>query len=281
MKRIGFVGLGIMGSGMAASLLGKGYPLTVWNRTRSRCAPLVEKGATEAPDLASVAAASQLIISMLRDDAVVRRVVKEGLLPHAAPGTTLIDMSTVTPRMCRELAAAAGSQGCQLLDAPVMGSKEAAAGGQLIIMVGGDAQILEAHFDVLSAMGQKVIHVGPNGSSAFLKLACNQLVAGVMAAIGEGLELAARGGVDRQTAVDTFVATLARVAGLKHAKIAERDWSTHFALELMLKDLNQALEAADDVRLPMPVLAAVREAYQRVNEQGKGELDFSVVADPG
>jgi 3-hydroxyisobutyrate dehydrogenase len=280
MKRIGVVGIGIMGGGIASSLLRKGFPVSVWNRSQSKCARLVEGGAALAPDPVSVAAESDVVVSVLRDDQVVREVVLEQMLPHAKPGTTFIDMSTVTPAMSRNLAQTARSRGCHFLDAPVMGSKEAAENGQLTILVGGPAETLEAQQDVLSAMGQRIIHVGPNGSSAFLKLACNQFVAGIMASVGEGLALAKKGGVDRQTAVDLFMGTMQRVAGLKHPKIADRDWATHFALDLMFKDLVQAQQAADEVQLPMPVLSAVTDTFERVRRQGIGELDFSVVADP-
>ena len=280
MNRIGVVGIGIMGGGIAASLLRKGFPVSVWNRSPEKCAPLVEAGAVLAPDPASLAAESDVIISVLRDDQVVREVVLEQMLPHAKPGTTLIDMSTVTPGMSRNLAQKAQLRGCHFLDAPVMGSKEAAENGQLTILVGGPAETLEAQRDVLNAMGQKIVHVGPNGSSAFLKLGCNQFVAGIIASVGEGLALAKKGGVDRQTAVDVFMGTMARVAVLKHSKIAERDWATHFALDLMFKDLVQAQQAADEAHVTMPILSAVTDTFERVRRQGIGELDFSVVADP-
>ena len=280
MKRIGVVGIGIMGGGIAASLLRRGFPVSVWNRSQAKCAPLIEKGAALAPDPESVAVDSNVVITVLRDDQVVRELVLERMLPHAKPGTTFIDMSTVTPAMSRNLAQTARSRGCNFLDAPVMGSKEAAENGQLTILVGGPAETLEAQQDVLSAMGQKIVHVGPNGSSAFLKLACNQFVAGIIASVGEGLALAKKGGVDRQTAVDVFMGTMARVAVLKQPKIANRDWETHFALDLMFKDLVQAQQAADEVQLPMPVLTAVTDTFERVRRQGVGELDFSVVADP-
>ena len=280
MKRVGVVGIGIMGSGMASSLIRNGFPVTVWNRSQSKCLPLVEKGATLAPDPSSLAANSDVVVSVLRDDQVVRDVVLEQILPHSKAGTTLIDASTVTPAMSREVAQTAQSRGCDFLDAPVMGSKEAAENGQLTFLVGGPPETLEAQRDLLSAMGQRIVHVGPNGSSAFLKLACNQFVAGIIAAIGEGLALAQKGGVDRATAVDIFTSTMSRVAGLKHPKIANRDWSTHFALDLMFKDLVQTQQAALEAELSMPVLAAVTDTYEKVRRLGKGELDFSVVADP-
>ena len=280
MKRIGVAGIGIMGAGMASSLLRNGFRVTLWNRSRAKCDPLVDLGATVASSPESLASESDVVVSVLRDDFVVREVLIDQMLPGVKSGTTFIDMSTVTPGLARRAASACESRGCNFLDAPVMGSKEAAAAGELTILVGGSSETLEAQRDVLSALGQRIIHVGPNGSSAYLKLACNQLVAGVMAAIGEGIALARQGDVDRTTAVEMFTSTLSRVAGMKHPKIANQDWSTHFALDLMLKDLRQAQEAASESQLGMPVLSAVAEVYRQLQGQGRGALDFSVVTDP-
>ncbi len=281
MKRIGFAGLGLMGARMASNLIRKDYEVAVWNRTRAKYAPLVELGAAAAEDPAALARASNVVVSMLRDDAVVRRVILEEALPEARPGTTFIDMSTITPEMCRRLAAEAEARGCSFLDAPVLGSRDAAASGELTILVGGPASVLAEHRDVLEAMGSKIVHVGPNGASAFFKLANNQLAAVLVASLGESLSIIERAGLDRGLALDVLGATASRVVGLKLAKIAGRDWETHFSLDLMHKDLTQTLLAADEVGAAVPVLAAARETYQRAHQQGKGELDFSVVADVG
>jgi 3-hydroxyisobutyrate dehydrogenase len=278
MKRIGFVGLGIMGQGMAANLLNRGFAVTIWNRTESKSRRLIEMGATLAPSLSSLARESEVIVTMLRDDAVVRNIVIDQLVPSAKPGTTFLEMSTITPEVARTLSEAVKARGCYSLEAPVMGSKEAAEKGQLIILVGGPLEVMEAQHDILSALGQKILHVGPNGSSAFLKLACNQMVASVMAAMGESVALIERAGLDRTQAVEIFATTLSRVAAMKQQKIAEQDWSTHFALDLMLKDLTQALQAAKEIGVPMSVLTTVREKYLVAQQQGKGELDFSVMA---
>jgi 3-hydroxyisobutyrate dehydrogenase len=280
MKKIGFIGLGIMGGGMAANLVKKGYELTVWNRDRKKTGPLVALGAKVADSPATLAAEVEVVVSMLRDDQVVRQLILEEALPAAHPGTTFIDLSTITPGMCRLLEQHASEQGCHFLDAPVTGSKAAAAAGQLNIMVGGSAAVLEAQRDVLEAMSQKITHVGPNGSSAFLKLANNQLAAVMMAALGESLSIIEQTEVDRNLALEIFIGTFARVGGLKLDKIKEKDWSTEFALDLMFKDMTQALQAADEVGVPVPVLGVARESLQRVRQSGKGSLDFSVVADP-
>lgn len=162
----------------------------------------------------------------------------------------------------------------------MLGSRDAAEAGQLTALVGSQVEILEAQRDVISAMSQKIVHVGPNGSSAYLKLACNQLAAVAMAALGESLAIVEKSELDRNAALEILIGTISRVAGMKHPKIAEREWSTHFALDLMFKDLTQTLDAADELGVPMPILAVTRETYQRVRQQGKGGADFSIVAHP-
>jgi 3-hydroxyisobutyrate dehydrogenase len=280
MKKVGVAGIGLMGAGIAASLMRNGFAVTVWNRSEAKCSPLVESGARLAASLPALASEADVVVTILRDDSVVRELVLEQVIPHMKAGAALIEMSTVTPAVSRALAEAVEPRGLHFIEAPVMGSKEAAENGQLKVLAGGSAETVQAQHDVLSAMAQKIIHVGPAGSSAYLKLACNQLVAATIGALGEGLALAQKGGVDRKTAVELFMSTLARVAGLKHPKIADKEWSTHFALDLMFKDLVQAQRTADDLHLPMPVLAAVTDVYERVRREGKGALDFSVVADP-
>lgn len=279
MKKVGFIGLGIMGSGMAANLVKKGFAVTVWNRDHSKTAQLKELGAAVATGISVLAGEAEVVVSMLRDDAVVRRVLLEQAIPAAKPGTTFIDMSTVTPGMARQLAESAAAHSCNFLDAPVSGSKAAAAGGQLNIMVGGPTEVLEAQRDVLAAMGQNIVHVGPNGASAYLKLANNQLAAVLLGAIGESLALIEKAGLDRTMALEALVGTASRVTQLKQAKIQARDWETQFALDLMHKDLTQTLQAADELAIPMPILAVTRESYQRARQKGKGSLDFSVVTE--
>ncbi len=283
MKKVGFVGLGIMGTGMAGQLLQKGFEVTVWNRDKTKAGPLVEQGARLAASPAELAAEVEVVLSMLRDDAVVREVLlgAEGLIAAARPGTYFVDMSTVTPAMARELAAAAKAKGCPFLDAPVLGSKGAAASGGLSILVGGEATDLEAVREVLAAMGQTITHVGPNGTSAVLKLANNQVGAVVLAALGESLALCETSELtmSREAVLDILVGTAGRVSSMKKPKIAERNWETEFALELMHKDLTQTLQAANELNVPMPVLASAREVFQRARHDGKGQLDFSAIAD--
>jgi 3-hydroxyisobutyrate dehydrogenase-like beta-hydroxyacid dehydrogenase len=279
MKKVGFIGLGIMGSGMAARLLEHGYELTVWNRDPAKARPLVEKGAKLAASPADLAAQVEVVITMVKDDAVVRKILlgEKGAIQAAKPGTTFIDMSTVTPMMGRELAAVCQEKGFPFLDAPVAGSKGAAASGQLGILVGGEAATLESVRDILQAMSQSITHVGPNGSSAILKLANNQLTAVLMAALGESLALCNAAGLDRELCIETLVGTVSRVSGMKKPKILNKDFSTEFALDMIHKDMTQTLQAASELTLPMPLLATAREIYQHARKDGKGGQDFSII----
>ena len=279
MKKVGFIGLGLMGSGMAGRLLERGYELTVWNRNKNKAQPLVEKGAKLAESPADLASRVEVVITMVKDDAAVRKILlgKDGAIQAAKPGTTFIDMSTVTPMMSRELAGVCQEKGFPFLDAPVTGSKGAAASGQLSILVGGEAATLETARPILEAMSQSITHIGANGSAAILKLANNQLMGVLMAGLGESLALCSAAGLDREMCVETLVGTVSRVSALKKPKILNREFSTEFALEMLHKDLTQTLEAANELTLPMPLLAAAREIFQQACRQGKGDQDFSSI----
>lgn len=281
MKKVGFVGLGIMGSGMAGQLLQKGFALMVWNRDTAKATALVEKGAKLAESPADLARQVEVVISMVRDDMAVRQILlgEQGAIAAAKTGTTFIDMSTVTPQVVREVAAAAEAKGCSYLAAPVTGSKGAAASGNLNILAGGPAETLEAQRDVLEAMSQSITHFGPYEASAIFKLANNQLAAVMMAALGESIAMCEAAGLSRETVLEPLVGTVNRVSGLKKTKILNHDWSTDFAVDLMHKDLTQTLQAADELKLPMPILAVAREVYQQAIRDGKGGLDFAVMGD--
>jgi 3-hydroxyisobutyrate dehydrogenase len=281
--KIGLIGLGIMGRGMAGQLLQKGFDLTVWNRDISKATPLKEQGAKVAESSAALVADADVVITMLRDDGAVRQTLlgANGILASARPETIFIDMSTVTPMLVNEVATAMREKGCAYLDAPVLGSKDAAAGGKLTVLVGGNAEILEKVRPVLEAVGQNIMHVGANGTSAVLKLANNQAAAVALASVGESLALceAYSLSLSREQILDLITTTASRVLSMKKEKMVTQDWSTHFALDLMYKDLSQTLGAAGEKHLPMPILAATRETYQRARQSGKGELDFAAVTE--
>jgi len=282
MKRVGIIGTGIMGGGMAEHLLRKGYPVGVWNRNAAKIQPLVAQGATAAASLAELGAQSDVVIVVVRDDAAVRDVVlgPAGALSKARPGTTFINSSTVTPGLVQEVGTAIEARGCAFFDAPVTGSKVAAASGKLGFIVSGRPEAIEAQMDVLSDLGQSVLNLGALGNSAVFKLANNQLAATIIRAMGESLALCESAGLKRDTVVEALVGTAQRVCGLKKDKIINRDWSTDFALDLMLKDLNQAIETAGKSNVPMPLISASRDIYRRAFEGGRGEPDFAIVVEP-
>lgn len=283
MKKVGLIGLGIMGTGMAGQWLQKGYPLTVWNRDISKTAPLAEKGAIVAASPAELVAQVDVVVTMLRDDAAVRETLLSSpeVLGAARPGTIFVDMSTVTPMLATELAKAVQTHGLTSLEAPVLGSKEAAANALLTVIVGGEADVLEQVRDVLAAVSQTILHVGTYGSAAVFKLANNQAAAIALTALGESLKLCKAYDlqVSREQLLDSVSGTVSRVLAMKKGKILTQDWSTHFALELMHKDLTQALQTAEEKHLALPVVASARQTFERAIQAGKGPLDFSAVTD--
>jgi 3-hydroxyisobutyrate dehydrogenase-like beta-hydroxyacid dehydrogenase len=270
-----------MGGGMAEQLLRKGYPVVVWNRKAAKTQPIIAQGATVASTPAELAAQTDVVLVVVRDDAAVREVIlgHSGALSKARPGTTFINSSTVTPGLVREVGAAVEARGCSFLDAPVTGSKAAAAGGKLGFIVSGRPEVVEAQMDVLNALGQSVLNLGALGNSAVFKLANNQLAATIIRAIGESLALCEAAGLKRETVVEALAGTAQRVCGLKKDKIINRDWSTDFALDLMLKDLNQAIDTAVAMKVPMPLITASRDVYRKAFDSGMGEQDFAVVTE--
>jgi len=223
--KVGFIGLGVMGRPMARNLLAAGAGLIVHNRSRAAQDALVAAGATGAGSAAGVAAAD-IIITMLADDQAVRTVVGDGLIPAARPGSLLIDMSTVSPALSRELAARAAERDVRMLDAPVSGGDAGARDGTLSIMVGGDTADLEQARPVLEVLGASIVHCGPAGAGQVVK-ACNQvLVAITIAGISEALVLGGQLGVDRAVILDVLSRGLAanRVMELRRANFLNRSY---------------------------------------------------------
>jgi 3-hydroxyisobutyrate dehydrogenase len=278
-RRVGLVGLGIMGSGMAARLVDRDFAVTVWDRDPAACERAAGFDATVAPDLPALARSVDTIVTILWDDAVSRDVVLGRIIPAASPGTTLIEMSTLTSDLQRKLARAAHARGLFFLEAPVTGSKDAARDGKLTAYVGGLCEVLNDQRDVLAALTQRVVHVGSYGSSAVVKLANNQLIALLTVALGESLLMVERAGLDRGMALELFVATCARVPAMKHDKIVERDWTAHFSVDALLKDVRAALHMAQEGGVQLPVLTAAAPFFAAVSEAGNGSLDFSAVVD--
>lgn len=273
-ERIGFIGLGIMGRGMAANLLKAGFELTVWNRTATRMQDLVAQGAHAGADPADVAARSDIIITCVSDTPDVKTVIldEQGVIHGARPGALVIDCSTISPQATREIADALRAKGVFMLDAPVSGGSEGAAKGTLSIMVGGAGDQFERALPVFQAMGKTITHVGGHGAGQTVKLVNQVLVVGNCIAMCEALLFAQAGGVDLQK---TYDAISQGAAGSwmftnRAPQIIQRDWRPGFTIDLQQKDLRLVLEAADELGAPVPVTSLIFQFYRTLQAQGLG-----------
>jgi len=277
--RIGFIGLGVMGQPMARNLLAAGADLIVHNRSRAAQDTLVAAGAAGAGSPAEVAAGADLIITMLADDQAVRSVAGGGLLPAARPGTLLIDMSTVSPALSRELAAAATARGAAMLDAPVSGGDAGARDGTLSIMVGGDAADLHRARPVLEVLGGSIVHCGPAGAGQVVK-ACNQvLVAITIGGISEALVLGAKQGVDPAVILDVLSRGLAanRVMELRRGNFLKHTFTPGFRVDLHHKDLDIALASGGQANVPLPLTAETQQLFRQLRAAGRGSDDHTAI----
>jgi 3-hydroxyisobutyrate dehydrogenase len=283
MQPIAFLGLGLMGSGMAQNLLKAGYPLTVFNRTRAHATPFGELGAQIAETPKDAAQGADVIISMVADDHASRAVWlgEQGALAGAKNGALFIESSTLSTNWVRELAALAAKQGCAFLDAPVVGSKMQAAAGELIFFVGGDEPVLERARPVLEAMGKHIHHLGPTSSGATIKLVINLMLAVQIAVFAEGLSLAERAGLNPQQVGELLIEGLpgSPIIKRKAPQILKRDYATNFALRWMHKDLTYALDEAARQTVPLPLVATAREIYRLAMARGFADQDFTAVAE--
>lgn len=273
-EKIGFIGMGIMGRSMARNLLKAGYPVTVWNRTRSRADEVAADGASIADSPAALAAASDVIVICVSDTPDVEAVImgKDGVLDGAKKGALVIDCSTISPAATRDFTEALGKKDVAMLDAPVSGGSEGAAKGTLSIMVGGEVADFERALPVFQAMGKNIVHVGDHGAGQTVKLVNQVLVVGNMLAAAEALMLAQAGGVDLQK---TFDAVSAGAGGSwmfsnRAPQAMKRDWRPGFTIDLQQKDLRLVLEAADEIGVPLPGTALIFQFYRTLQQQGLG-----------
>lgn len=273
-ERVGFIGLGIMGQGMARNLLKAGFDLHVWNRTASRADDLVNEGAKLEKSPADVAANSDIVVICVSDTPDVEAVVlgDEGVIHGAAAGTLVIDCSTISPQVTREIAAKLAEKDVHMLDAPISGGSEGAAKGTLSIMVGGDADQFERARGVFEAMGQTITHIGEIGAGQTVKLVNQVLVVGNCLAMCEALLLAQAGGVDLKK---TFDAISKGAAGSwmftnRAPQIIERDWRPGFMVSLQQKDLRLVLDAADDLGVPLVGTAMIFNLYRTLERMDLG-----------
>jgi 2-hydroxy-3-oxopropionate reductase len=272
--QVGFIGLGIMGRGMARNLLKAGFEVIVWNRTPERMAPLVDAGARAGSHPAEVAAQSEIIVVCVSDTPDVRAVLlgEQGVIDGAEPNTLVIDCSTISPQATLSIAAELNAQGIHLLDAPISGGSEGAAQGTLSIMVGGEAEQVTRAMPVLEAMGQTITHVGGQGAGQTVKLVNQILVVGTMQAVSEALVFAQAGGLDLQKTLDAVTGGAAGSWMLSNRgpQVIDRDWRPGFTIDLQQKDLRLVLDEADALGVPLPTTAQVFQYYRTLQAQGLG-----------
>lgn len=273
-EKVGFIGLGIMGQGMARNLLKAGFPLTVWNRTASKMESLVQAGAQAGQNPTDVAQRSDFIVICVSDTPDVEAVItgKNGLIEGAKPGSLVIDCSTISPSVTQKLAKTLAEQNVAMLDAPVSGGSEGAARGTLSIMVGGETRDFERGRPVLAAMGQKITHVGASGAGQTVKLVNQILVVGHALAMAEALLFAQAGGVDLEKTLEAVSAGAAGSWMLSNRgpQILRRDWRPGFTIDLQLKDVRLVLEAADQLGAPLPGTGLIFQLYRTLQAQNLG-----------
>ncbi len=280
-ESVGFIGLGIMGEAMASNLVAAGYDVLVWNRSPAPAERLAARGARVADDIASLARESDVVVTIVTDDTALRAVLDgdDGVLAHAQAGTLVIDMSTVSPALSRELAEAAAARGLGILDAPVSGGDVGARDGTLSIMVGGDAADVARAEGVFSVLGARTVHVGPAGAGQAVK-ACNQVVVAVIfAGLSEALVLGSKLGVDPEAILDALSGGMAsnRIMEVRRRNFLEHDFAPGFKIDLHHKDLGIALSSAAEVDASLPLTAAVQQMFQQLRAAGHGGEDDSAL----
>ena len=281
MANLGYVGLGVMGGRMAARLLAKGHSVTGFNRTRSKAEALAGDGLRVADTPRDVAAAADVTFVMVANSAALRAVADGpfGLVAGLGHDKILVDMSTVSPVVSRELAARAREAGAQMVDAPVSGSVLTLEQGKLSIMVGGDRPTFDRVRAILEDIGPKVTYVGANGLAVSMKIATNISVAVQMLAFAEGVLLAEKSGIARETAVDVMTNSAIGSPMLKYRgpfvlQMPEQAW---FDTAMMQKDLQLALDMGRDLRVPLPTTSTANEWLTATRAMGLSAADFAAV----
>ncbi len=281
MSTVAFIGLGAMGSRMAMNLHAAGHTLRVFNRNREKAKPFADKGIAVCDSPAAAAKGAEFVCSIVSDDVATREVMlgAAGVVGAAAPGTIILDSSTNTPAMAREVARAAAARGVVYLDAPVSGSLAQAQGKELVILVGGDQAAFAKAQPVLLAMGRMARRIGDSGAGATLKLINNMLSASLTAAIAEAAQAAEAANLDREATMEVLNegAAGSRLMKTKLPKMFKRDFAPQFQLELMDKDLRYFLALAQEVDRPAPIASLVRSQYQAARRAQLGKLDSCAV----
>ncbi|MGW3497531.1 NAD(P)-dependent oxidoreductase [Streptomyces sp. NPDC001020] len=281
-RQLAFIGLGSMGGGMAHRLLETGYTLTVFNRTARKAAPLVEAGATLADAPERAAEGHHVVLLSLSDENAVEEILFDRVVPVLAPGSVIVDTSTVSPGFAREAAARLADKGLRRVEACVVGNPLQARKGELRVFVSGATEDLEEVRPVLEAIGSEVVHVGVPGAATSLKLILNLLLGAQVAALAESVAYGTAAGLDRDQLIGVVAASgfSSLVMRFRADLMLKRSYEpAFFRSELMEKDIRIALEAAAEQGAAMPVLGVVRERFAEVLAAGDGDKDASVLVE--
>ncbi len=281
MAELGFVGLGVMGSRMVKRLLDAGHHVTGYNRTRAKAQWLVDAGMVWAEAPREVAERAEICFSMVTNTEALRSINEgsDGLLAGLSAGKIYVDMSTVSPTYSRDLAQQAAAHGAAMLDAPVSGSVITLEQGNLSIMVGGDRAAFDKVRPVLQAIGPKVNYVGPNGLAVTTKIATNLSLAVQMLAFSEGVLIAEKSGIPRETAVEVLLNSVIASPMVKYRgpfvlEMPEEAW---FSVNMMQKDMNLALELGQELDIPLPTTAITNEFLSAARGMGLEKQDFAAL----
>jgi 3-hydroxyisobutyrate dehydrogenase-like beta-hydroxyacid dehydrogenase len=283
MAELGYVGLGVMGGGIARRLLDAGHEVTGWNRTAEKAEPLLEVGMHWAESPREVAERSEIVFTMVTNTAAVKAVTDgpDGILAGLVPGKVYVDMSTASPENSRALAARVAGLGAHMLDAPVSGSVLTLEQGKLSVMVGGDEEVFARVRPVLEAIGPKVVHVGPNGSAVTVKIASNLQLAVQMLAFSEGVLIAEKSGIPRRKAVEVLLGTViaSPMVTYRGPFVLRQPEDAWFDVDMMQKDMNLALELGRQLDVPLPTTAVTNELLTAARGMGLAEKDFAILFD--
>jgi len=278
---LGFVGLGVMGGGVARRLLAAGHELHGWNRTPEKAAPLVAEGLVLEESPRAVAEQADVVFTMVTNVSALRAVAEgeDGIIAGLRPGKVWVDMTTAAPAVCRELAERVRETGADMVDAPVSGSVSTLEEGRLSIMVGGSEETFRRVEPILLDIGPKVTRVGDNGQALLLKIAINLSLHVQMVAFCEGLLLAEKDGIDREVALDVMLGSVIASPMLKYRApfILDMPDEAWFNVNMMQKDMLLALEAGRQLDVPMPTTAITNELLTAARAMGLEHNDFAVV----
>lgn len=274
-KRVGFIGLGIMGMPMAHNLIKAGFGVVVYNRTASKTERIVSEGARKADSPRELASEASVVITIVSDTPDVESVIlgENGVIEGIKPDSVVIDMSTISPQATLGIAARLGEKGVHMLDAPVSGGEQGAINGALSIMVGGDAEVLKRCQPIFEAMGKNIIHVGSNSMGQTVKLMNQILVAGTLNAVVEALVFAQKSGVDLEKAISAVEGGAAGSWQLTNLapRIIRRDFDPGFMINLMQKDLNLVMETAGELGVPLLATSFVQQMFYSLQSAGEGK----------